>query len=560
MDYLPQEIHNEIGALFVDLSESWRPVSRSDLAARRHTLATISRPWQEAIERQTFRQLRLRSTNLGSFEQIVRGSRRRYLGTILYTIVLPEYDIDVRSRFESELDRWVNDEAFTKAFSDLFQILKAWDEEIAGKEHPYSIELEIENIYSPSDDKNLRAEALVPRLSPRLEAAEPDGEERSHYHDLQDRHFQYSYLHLLRPAELPMVTSLVSLTTRATKRLLSPRAAVDITAKLPNVRKGNCLVSDTERRYPALRRCLRHDFAQVIRDVLPNATALQALEICLHQELLWNHAWNPADLTSTSTGSDPVGSAMREATCGLKYLTDLAISGCLDHSLLWPGPGSPLPQPFWQNMERLDIQFDMTTPSGSWYFRARTPAEHIDVPASIGPDTLLPPGYGHSEEEDAMAALQYSESENQRRSGGSMCLFRWVPDEGTIVPLIEAFGRACAQIPSLRISSLTTTIQVPLQIHQLRSVPVRSPWGVSYAAPGAEFSRKWQLDPAFRENVQQRRIMWDVKDWLPSNHLRGIIGSIGQCRYGDELVEKHVDFWAAVMRPRELARFRCSYW
>ncbi|KAM5346919.1 hypothetical protein ACJ41O_009924 [Fusarium nematophilum] len=561
MDHLPQEIHNEIGALFADLSETWRSVPRTGPASRRHTLATVSRPWQEAIERQTFRRLRLRSTDLDGFEKIVQGSRRRYLGTIFYTVVLPEYCADVRGQFERGPDRRANDEAFTKALDGLFQILKSWDDEIAGREHPYCIELEIEAICSPSDDKSPLAGLRVPGYVPRLEAVEPGDHEEARHRDLQDRRFQYSYLRLLRPAELPRVASIVSLTTRATKRILAPRTAVDIAAKLPNLRRGSWFMNDTERRYPALRRSQRDGLANAVREALPGSSALQSLDIRMGQELLWNHAWHPGDLTSENKAGDPLCTAIREATGGFKSLTSLAISGCLGRSLFWPGPSAPLPQPFWQNLERLDLQFDMTTPSGGWYFKARTPAEHIDAPpASTDATALLPPGYGYSEEEDVVAALQYSDSENERRSGASMCLFRWVPDETTIVPLVEAFGRACAQMPALRIASLTTTILVPLEVHHYRSVPVRSPWGVSYAAPGAEFSRQWRLDPAFCENVHQRRILWDVKDWLPGSYLRRIMSEIGQDRYGDELVEKHVDFWAAVMKPRELARFRCSYW
>ncbi|RSL47543.1 hypothetical protein CEP53_009883 [Fusarium sp. AF-6] len=560
MDHLPQEIHNEIGALFADVSESWRTVPRSGPAARRHTLATISRPWQEAIERQTFRQLRLRSTDLDGFEKIVRGSRRRYLGTIFYTIVLPEYDADARCRFEREPDRRANDKAFTKALSNLFGILKAWGDEIVGKEHPYCIQLEIEAIYSPSDDQNLNTGLRVPGRVIRLEPVEPGNEDDAAHRDLQDRRFQYSYLTLLRPEELPVVTSLVAFTTRTTKRPLAPKTAIDIAAKLPNLRKGSWFMSDTERRYPVLRRSQRHELANSIQKALPGSAGLRTLEVCMRQELLWNHAWHPADLTCADTASDPLCGAIRETTGGLKALTNLTVTGCLDQSLFWPSPAAPLPEPFWQNLECLDVQLDMTTPSGGWYFKARTPAEHIDAPVTVGSDALPPPGYGYSEEEDIIAAFQYSDSENQRRSGDSMCLFRWVPDETTIVPLIEAFGRACAQMPALRIASLTTTIQVPLQVHQWRSVPVRSPWGVSYAAPRAEFSRQWQLDPAFRENLHQRRIFWDVKDWLPGSHLRRVMSEIGRDRYGDELVEKHVDFWAAVMKPRELARLRCSYW
>ncbi|KAH6888064.1 hypothetical protein B0T10DRAFT_66579 [Thelonectria olida] len=560
MDRLPQEIYNEIGAYFADSDENPRYVLSSPLAVERPVLATISRPWQRAFEKQTFRKLRLRSTDLDKFEKVVTGNRRRFLSSIRFVIILPAHPAESRGRFEREVDRKANDQAFTTAVKRLFAILKSWDDGRPNGDSRYSISLEIESVYSPTDDFDNDCRG-APRRIERLEAVEAGNDDDARRRDLQDRRFQYSYIRLQEPDELSVVPAITGFETNVMKRTLAHRTAVDIAAKLPNLRSGNWFMDDTELRYPALRRDGRHQLAEVARAVLPTAAALQTLHVCMSQDLLWNHAWVPADLTVAGETSDCLGRAIREGTADLERLKSLTVTGCLDESLMWPKPGPSLEVPFfWQRLERLDIQFTMTTPSGGWYFRARRPGDDVDPPIPARPLNLMPPGHGHSDEEDAAAALRYSDSENQRLSGASMCLFRWVPDDEKINPLIEAFARVCAQMPRLKVASLMTMIHVSLEIGLARQVPTRSPWGIWYAAPDESFPQQFQLDPAYRDDAKKRRVLWDVKDWRPNPELRSIMRSIGRERHGDDLADKHVDFWAAVMKPRELARFRCSYW
>ncbi|KAI0968322.1 hypothetical protein F4678DRAFT_197459 [Xylaria arbuscula] len=79
MNRLPQEIYNEIGTLLQDPDFDRSP------------LATVSRQWQATVEQQTFRKIRLKSTDLKRFQDIVQHFRRRYVTGIDYIIVLPPY-------------------------------------------------------------------------------------------------------------------------------------------------------------------------------------------------------------------------------------------------------------------------------------------------------------------------------------------------------------------------------------------------------------------------------------------------------------------------------------
>ncbi|CAJ2513905.1 Uu.00g020240.m01.CDS01 [Anthostomella pinea] len=139
MDRLPQEIYDEIGALL------------HDPAFCRPALATVSRQWQIAIERQTFRNIRLRSTDLGCFQQIVQHRRRRYVNAINYLIVLPGYSDEKRRQFEREDDRRANDEVFTTVVHRLFHRLEHWDVSKDG-----FIKFCLRDVYSSADHAFLR--------------------------------------------------------------------------------------------------------------------------------------------------------------------------------------------------------------------------------------------------------------------------------------------------------------------------------------------------------------------------------------------------------------------
>ncbi|KAH8911772.1 hypothetical protein BR93DRAFT_932897 [Coniochaeta sp. PMI_546] len=418
MARLPQEICDQVAALSSDDTGGVPDFKRAGLA-------TISRTWQMAFERQTFKRIRLKSTELESFEQIVTGHRRHFLENLDYSIVLPTYSDGARGLFERGPDRLTNDEAFTAAIHGLFRILQTWNERDDG-----TIQFRIEAVYSPADESRFCR-------------------------------YQYSYVRLLRPEELPEISVISAFRTRSMPRALDPRVPIDIAVKLPNLQDTYWHIRDSERRYPALRRRNRHELAQRVRDVMPKVSVLQSLSIFMQHGLLTNHSWHPADLRLNQSALDPLSSALREATSSWQAMRRLSITGTIDESLFWPSPALPIVDPFWQGLKCLDIQFDMTTPIGGWYFRAPT---DVEIPPPTGPpsNTKMPPGYDNSEEEDVMAARQFSTSDN--------------------------------------------------------------------------------VDPMMFQDVQQRRLFWDVKDWRPDEDLRALFRSVGQDRYGPALVERNILF------------------
>ncbi|KAF4544524.1 hypothetical protein BFW01_g5026 [Lasiodiplodia theobromae] len=102
--------------------------------------ATISATFQELIERRTFRELEIRSTDIDQFVAIVTGSRRRILRLLDYFIALP-----------TVAERQRNSLGFTKAIHDLFFALSRWDTGSSANPIKLSISVVEDNIYPRID-------------------------------------------------------------------------------------------------------------------------------------------------------------------------------------------------------------------------------------------------------------------------------------------------------------------------------------------------------------------------------------------------------------------------
>ncbi|KAK7912285.1 hypothetical protein PG985_014766 [Apiospora marii] len=130
-----------------------------------------------------------------------------------------------------------------------------------------------------------------------------------------------------------------------------------------------------------------------------------------------------------------------------------------------------------------------------------------------------------------------------------------VPHDEALVPFMEAFGRGCLQMPKLRSAELSAVM--PARLHKGEDgdkgdLAIRCTWGVWYFCPGVWLRGREVMDPAFSEDVQDRRLFWDVKDWRPPAHLQTLFRAIGRERDGTHLVEKFVDSWSTVRRQQVL--------
>ncbi|KAI1074275.1 hypothetical protein F5B20DRAFT_563970 [Whalleya microplaca] len=530
MDRLPQDIYDEIGE-YLSKSNFDRPA-----------LATISRRWQGAIERHTFREISANSTELERFRDIVQHDRRRYVKKLNYLIILPAYSEDARARFEREEDRQANDEGFTTAIHCLFHILKVWDVHKDGY-----IEFSIKDVYSISDHEFLVASSVNKGNNTLYPwGFRTDGSTARRVVDLEAWRHKYSYLRLLRSSELPIVHVVTSFETRPFTRRICDRVAIDIAAKLPNLLDTWLKFNDWEIPYLALRRTHRHDLVQAISNILPQSSALQKLRIIIGSVYFWSPSWYHGNLSLNGAVPDPLCNAFRVTTSLMRNLKELFIYGDVDASIMWPSSGPVSPEPYWQGLQRLRVHFTARRPSGGCYFLEPGNTTVIsDAQARF--DKKMPPGYGFSEEEDIRAAESFCLRDNVISKGS--CHVDVVPND-SLIPLMEAFGRVCLQLPMLKAAELCSTIPGLDETDKTHTSYRRSIWGVWYFSPGTTHRGKEFYDPAFFEDTDQRRLFWDVKSWRPSAHLSNLLRSIGKDRHGDQLVEKFVDSWNSVRKQR----------
>ncbi|KAJ2891387.1 hypothetical protein MKZ38_000513 [Zalerion maritima] len=529
MNRLPQDIFDEIAAL----------LQSPDFDGP--ALATISRQWQRAIERHTFRNIRLRSTDLDRFQDVVQQDRRRYVHAIDYLVILPTYGGEERCRFEREVDRQANDEAFTAAIYGLFYRLESWDVSKDGH-----IRLYLRDIYSNADHPSLRRSCSSRELKNFLRV---DRTRRSNLTvDLWRWRFRYSYLRLLRASELPLVPIVNSFYTCATTRNICDRVSIDMAARLPNLREASWRMNDWEIRYIALRRAHRHDLAQAVTEVLPRSSVLQSLTLFISSACLWAPDFSSGTLDLGNSTRDTLSDAIRTATGGMSTLRELWIAGTIDGSLLWPGPAHAVSHPYWQNLEYITVNFDARRPSGGCYFWNSQVAIRGPLEAEV------PPGYGLSEEEDAEAAMRFSPIGHLDGDGLN---HETAPDDDSLVPLIEAFGKACLQMPKLQSAELSSLIPAPVELEPGTMRHGRCRWGIWYLSPGTSLHvRTEEMDPVCSEDIHQRRLFWDVREWRPNTELQNLLRDIGSKRYGTDLVEKFIDTWSTVGKEMWLQYYK----
>lgn len=323
-------------------------------------------------------------------------------------------------------------------------------------------------------------------------------------------------------------------------RTICDRVAVDIAARLPSLQETNWQINDSDNRYISLRRAHRHNLAQAITEGLPQASSLKSLSIKADFDV-WHSHFSVGTLHPGSS-TDPLSNAIHTVTRAMRRLKTLRITGEIDSSLFWPGPTRAISQPYWQCLERLTVRFSTRRPSGGCYFW--NPRQKIVAPL----ETEVPPGYGHADDNKIVRFFDSA----LHCSGGAPSELSVTPDDDSLVPLIEAFGQACLQIPKLKSAELSTLIPAPPFKPPKNHDPpeyrwIRPVWGVWYFSPHTvieSHETDWypiQYFPIFYKHTPQRRVMRKITDWGPKDSLRNLICKIGCEEYGMDLVERFIE-------------------
>jgi len=290
MDSPPQEILDQISAThFSDHFENYRLVPFFDPAVHRPLLATVSRDWQLAIERQSFRHIYVKSTELEIFRQFVTGHRRRFVQSVRYTIILPDYTAEAATQFEREADRQTNNVAFTAALYRLFQILQSWGT-ASDSGSAYSIDVIIEDIYSPMDYGRRDLGRPVP--CGEVRPAEGGDRETASPRDLLQYRYMYSLLCLTPSMDLPVVPAVRSFSGnpgRPNGRMIASESALGLVTKLPTLRRCWFGLGHGSIRYPALSRARRDILTHTLQHVpLPNS--IEQLRMNIRPNVIGNQS------------------------------------------------------------------------------------------------------------------------------------------------------------------------------------------------------------------------------------------------------------------------------
>ncbi|CAH0053988.1 unnamed protein product [Clonostachys solani] len=521
MDHLPQEICDEIVSILA-----------AEPTAQLASYAAISRPWQMAVEKHTCRYFILSSDQVDEFNSFfATRHRRRFIRTLYFKVRLPTYDyLQLRRRYESEHDRRAHDQIFTAAIHHLFKSLSSWDPAVDS-----SLNLKITELMSPSDNE-----------LPEYSGMDQDDISESFFeNDLGDQRYLYSYIQLLESDDLPLVPVVESLLVTQFRRKVAHCVPLQLAAKLPKLREATLLVDDMEDRYPLLRAENREAMTSWVQQTIPNATELRELSLLLNREEDSFAARLPNGM------ADHLCSSIRESTAQLPHLKALAVSGTIDKSLFWPDLGRSLVAPFWQNLQTLAVSFCASKPSNGWYFNGlRTSPEVLDGTLElITASSAMPPGYA-DDGEPPPEEVEEVDFDRFMEYAMPHCEDTPTPDDNLVEPLLQSFGKACLQMPNLRKAHLVTSIVVKDRPPEVYS-PCQADWGVWYIAPHQALAQTSRAVTSLTRGTSvHRRLIWDVGDWRPSEPLRSLFNRIGLEKHGGMVLERFVDTWNTILKPR----------
>ena len=445
MERLPQEILDLI-ATFIerypgqpDLS-SWERTVPSNLPQ----YSTISQAWKHTIECITFRKIALKSTEIDAFGAILSGDRRRFLTDLTLYVELPNCDAKAGGFFERAAKKRANNEAFNDTITKLFAVLKAWEEDGLTEG---SIFLTLWGLCAPFDIGKHDFDEIRYHFRRRTLRYEPFA-----------LRYLHSLIHLPRLDRLPSLRRVSRFKFGAPldfgdpihERNLAMPAVVDIIAKFPNLEIWDGTLHDNEKLHVASRVTNRHSFASVLsRRTFP---FLRIVNINFFHQASLNQRLKPSDLRDDQF-CDPLSTALRMTLSQCPSLTSLTLRGVFDPSLFWPTskqtPGTPNLK-YWPNLQFLTVTFDLTTPSGHWYFTDYSGTE---------PKVTSPIEDDDSESDSDGAKVYYDMHEIDCIAGITPDNnFRTYPNSTHLNPLIVAFANLIKNTssPSLLHATLTT--------------------------------------------------------------------------------------------------------
>lgn len=200
-------------------------------------------------------------------------------------------------------------------------------------------------------------------------------------------------------------------------------------------------------------------------------------------------------------------------------LRKMSIRGIVGETLFWPqSPKSILP--LWPRLESLNVMFHVSAPTGKWYFNGLNDEGATD---SYEITNLHYPPYSTTAEDRQLDDREYS----IRWEGVNDAQFRVLPKQDLVVPLLMAFAKAAARMPSLKAAMLWSPIALAaedvsefyedFEPEEISESPLdKLAWGVCYTSTGVAPFGALPRDPC----TTGREIWWNVgSKWQPGEDL-----------------------------------------
>ncbi|KAF6840981.1 hypothetical protein CMUS01_03754 [Colletotrichum musicola] len=258
---------------------------------------------------------------------------------------------------------------------------------------------------------------------------------------------------------------------------------------------------------------------------------------------------------------DPLCSAVRSLGEGRKALR---YEGMLEPSFFWPFANPEEPVPFWQTIEEMDMQIDMTTPTGCWYFKS--PLDNSFGPSNGRPGShagmaVDPPGLSSHSALNRLAIEALHVQQQFRSVTRLMATVMWQShiihnigpgqisvdydadfpfevDEREMVPLLEAMAKALVQMPHLRSFRLFLDLGMfhPGNDAMTRQRPQL--WAINYRGPREKWGKlSYEMpEDGEEELVKVPRFYLHVGGWSPAEDLPDLFREVGRRNHGQEAI------------------------
>ncbi|KFY14989.1 hypothetical protein V492_02294 [Pseudogymnoascus sp. VKM F-4246] len=400
--------------------------------------ATVCKTWQWHIEQRTFREINLPSSELEYFSRILTGYRRAVLREVKYRVVLPEYDDAACAVVETDEDKKANDTAFTTAITELFRILKGWEDEdekelsgkgLCAREGWVPLSLEISRIYSPSDANRKNRDLLKEQRM---------AVERGERSDLFEGRYCDSWLRLGPLEGVPELKRVVEYVVSPTyPRPVEAESIVRLAAKFPALERLDLEIMERSEDVE-VRRKDRHDFALALFSL--SSLPLTSFSLCADSSSPRYQFQDPPSILLSDI--DHFSLALYAISL-IPTLKTIDLTGPIMISPQLFQPPTALDSefaslankpPHWPSLMSYSANFSTVQPSGSWYF-----VRHPDNPVPHGFVVPLEP-----------------EPDSDRGTE----MFRTYPDDEAMNKLLAAAGQSKHSMPALQMMSLTASLSL----------------------------------------------------------------------------------------------------